>query len=177
MFKSLFIVFKDKRYLMIAIILFFLITGAIIWFQNRELINGVFGSFDFISSLKILLLSFGSIISNNTIFSAVGLTLTAFLFSINITLFVYYIRRKISLEKKAGAFKGIFGFVLGLLGVGCASCGSIVLSSVLSLFGLGGLLTFLPLGGGEFLIVGIIFLLFSIYGILKRISSNTVCSI
>jgi len=65
--------------------------------------------------------------------------------------------------------------VSGIFGVGCAACGSVIVSSLLLLVGAGGVLTILPFHGAEFGVLGIIFLWFSIYQLSKRIDDPLVC--
>lgn len=55
------------------------------------------------------------------------------------------------------------GLVLGALGAGCAACGSAVLAGLLSLFGVTGAATLLPLDGIEFSILAVVALVLSIY--------------
>ena len=60
---------------------------------------------------------------------------------------------------------GAVGVVLGALGAGCAACGSAVLAGLLSLFGVAGAGTLLPLDGLEFSLLALAALLLSIYWI------------
>lgn len=177
MLRTFLNIFKNKKYLLLVVILTIVILSLIVWFQNRGLLFGVAESLGFIEAMKLSFLLYGSILSNNTVFSAVGLVLTAILFSINIALFIYFARRRAVGQKHVGAKRGIAGFVVGVLGVGCASCGSLVFASVLSFFGLGSLLSFLPFGGEEFIVVGIVFLGFSIFDLLKKISGPITCKV
>jgi hypothetical protein len=55
------------------------------------------------------------------------------------------------------------GLVLGALGAGCAACGSALLAGLLSLFGVAGAATLLPLDGLEFSLLALAALLLSIY--------------
>ena len=102
--------------------------------------------------------------------------MVAVLFGINIALLTYYIRRR---QEKTGNTKAslasLGGIVSAGLGIGCAACGSVVLTSLLGMFGAGSLLLLLPLHGAEFGIVGLILLLVSIRYLIKRIQDPLVC--
>ena len=67
--------------------------------------------------------------------------------------------------------------VSGVLGMGCAACGSFLLTSIFSLFGASWLLSYLPLDGGEFGILGVILLAVSLYLTAKKIQNPAVCKI
>ncbi|HEY4511805.1 MAG TPA: hypothetical protein VJH55_03120 [Candidatus Paceibacterota bacterium] len=103
------------------------------------------------------------------------LTIVALL-SLNITFFVFFFR---SLYVGVGFWKtigsGFGGGILGILGGGCAACGTFVISYLLSLVGAQWIIFALPLEGKEFGIVGISMLIFSLAVISKRIAEeNTV---
>lgn len=69
----------------------------------------------------------------------------------------------------------LFGTMLGLVGVGCASCGSVVLSSIFGLGATAGFLALLPLRGLEFSFISIILLIVSITLVSKKIIDPVVC--
>lgn len=98
------------------------------------------------------------------------------LLSLNITFFVFFFR---SLYVGVGFWKtigsGFGGGILGILGGGCAACGTFVISYLLSLVGAQWIIFALPLEGKEFGLLGIIMLIFSLGVISKRIAEeNTV---
>jgi hypothetical protein len=73
----------------------------------------------------------------------------------------YHVREHgLSAEGSGGSAIGVF---LGLLGAGCAACGSAILVGVLSLVGAAGLATALPLEGLEFSGLAVVALLLSTY--------------
>jgi hypothetical protein len=104
--------------------------------------------------------------------SAVSTVLTALLFGVNISIVTYYIRKRKMMLKKSGVATSTLGLITGILGIGCASCGSLLVS----LLGLGGALAFLPFGGQELGVIGVLLLLFSAYTLLHSIS-NPVCKL
>lgn len=170
-------VFGTGRYAFAALSLFVAIIVAVLLFPNRSLVLGLYGDAGLIPAAHVAVLLLGSLVTNMSIFSIIGLIVTALLFSVNVTLFVYYIRRRYTHGPKRPGVSGTFGFIIGLFGVGCASCGSLLFASLLSAVGLGSLLSFLPFGGEELILLGIIFLLFSIYELLKKIRDPLVCRI
>jgi len=100
----------------------------------------------------------------------------AILFGINISLLTFYIRkRQVASKNKKVHLTSLGGFASAVLGIGCAACGSIVLSALLSTFGAGTLIVMLPLHGLEFGLVGIILLLFSNRYLIKRIEDPLIC--
>ncbi len=88
----------------------------------------------------------------------------------------YFLKRRIKEVGQGGVATGFLGIASGVLGVGCAACGSFLLTS-LTLVGAGGVLTFLPLGGSEFGIIGVLLLATSVYMTAKQIKNPLVCRI
>lgn len=147
------------------------------WLPNLSLIVEIMGHPDATLAQKIELpLSLlGSITTNFSTLSATYTILISILFGVYITLLVYFLRNRITLVRESGVATGTLGIVSGLLGVGCAACGSLILTSVLSLVGASGVLAFLPLRGAEFGILGVLLLSWSTYVIAKHIVDPLVC--
>jgi len=79
----------------------------------------------------------------------------------NLALVVYHLREHdLSASGGGGSLAGV---VLGLIGAGCAACGSAILLGVLSLFGASGLLLVLPFDGLELSALAVVALLLSTY--------------
>ena len=85
-----------------------------------------------------------------------------------------FVRKRRRLGKKTVAV-GVGGFISGLFGVGCASCGAFLLTAILSSFGAMGLLVYLPLRGGELGVLGVILLIISLALISKKITEPLMC--
>lgn len=173
-------VFRNARYTQLAIVVTFIVLSVAILLPSRDIVWQVFSSrllgvgdkFAFLGSM------YGLIASNFTIYSAVFTIVASFLFGINIAFLVYYIRRRqVGSHGRAAEWNSLGGLVSGVLGVGCAACGSIILTSFLTALGAGGLLLWLPLHGAEFGLLGIVLLSVSIYQLAKRINDPLVCSI
>ena len=127
---------------------------------KAQTIVGLYASlwtnFDFVSSLTIITLSL--------------------LFEVNLVLITWLFR-----VKKSASLKSLFssgsGTLFGLLGVGCAACGSIALSSLLPFITASGLIAFLPLDGVELQLMAIALLSYSCYRLIVEIKKPMVCPI
>lgn len=101
--------------------------------------------------------------------------LISILFGLNLALAIYCLKQQKSFFKR-GAATSIFGVLIGALGVGCTVCGSLALNPLIILFGAGGAAVFLPLGGKEFAIAGVLLLMLSIFLTARRMNlSNNTC--
>jgi hypothetical protein len=99
--------------------------------------------------------------------------------ALNIVLFVFFLRRRISAAPtlRITSLSTGVGFFASILGIGCAACGSLVISALAASFGGVGFLTLLPLNGKEFLLFGIVFLLLSIVLLDRAIRNPLVCRV
>jgi hypothetical protein len=89
------------------------------------------------------------------------LLLIAGMVGVNLAMVTYHVRvHGLSAESTGGSTLGI---ILGLLGAGCAACGSAILAGLLSLVGAVGLGTLLPFEGLEFSALAVVALLLSTY--------------
>ena len=172
-------VFRNPAYVLGALALSLAVFGLAVLLPNSSLIGIVASSPDIPLSQKlgIPLSLLGSIITNFTILSALSTIVIATLFGINVAMMVYFLRRKISDVKQMGITTGFLGVTSGIVGIGCAACGSFLLTSALSLFGASSILASLPLAGGEFGILGVILLLISAHTIAKQIQQPGTCKI
>lgn len=113
-----------------------------------------------------------SIATNFTLLSASYTIVIAVLAGVNAALMAYLARTRGMLG--GGAAIGLSGMFTGTLGLGCAACGSLILTSIVSVGGIG-VLALLPLGGSEFGLVGVAFLGYSTYLLAKQITKPLVC--
>ena len=93
----------------------------------------------------------------------------------NIIIFIRYFKRQRKALNKGSLFATGAGMVLGMFGVGCISCGAIVLAPILSALGLLGALNMLPFAGKELVVVGFLLIISSIYYLLKQLNKPLVC--
>ena len=110
-----------------------------------------------------------------TVFSPeVGVMLVAIslLAGIDIALVTYHLLR-FGLEARTSG-GSVVGVVLGVLGAGCAACGTVVLAGLLSLFGVTGALTVLPFEGLEFTLLAAVALVLSLYWLADGMRGNEI---
>lgn len=92
--------------------------------------------------------------------TGLALVLVATAVGVNLAMVTYHLREHGLAAESGGSAVGVF---LGLLGAGCAACGSAILVGVLSLVGAAGLATALPFEGLEFSALALVALLLSTY--------------
>lgn len=172
-------VFGKAEYLLLFIVTTTVILVGAIVVRNWSLLTQVIESstLTLVQKLFFLATLVSSLDEMFGIFGSVLLILISLLFSVNLAFLVYYIRKvkKVLKGSKRIQAVGIGGLVSGLLGIGCAACGSIVLTAILASVGAPGLILLLPLHGGEFGILGIVLLLFSILMLSRKIKEPLVC--
>lgn len=173
-------VFRHGRYVMVAIGVALTAFSAALLLPHWNTLGQVWGSdvVDLKTKVSFFFSLYGTIGSSFTTFSRSVLLLTVILLGINMALLIFYIRRRQEASGgRAAQLAGVGGVVSAVLGIGCAACGSVILTAVLSFFGAGGLLLLLPFHGVEFGVLGIVLLLVSIRYLIKRINDPTVCTI
>ena len=172
-------VFRKPMYIFLALITSLVVFAFAVWLPNIPLIVKVMGhpGIPLTQKLDLPISLLGSIVTNFTILSASYTIAIAILFGVNLAMIVYFLKRRIDDLQQTGIGTGFFGITSGVLGMGCAACGSFLLTSTLSLFGASGILAYLPLAGGEFGILGVILLAASLYMTAKKIQNPAVCKI
>ncbi len=170
------IVLKEKKYIFSTVFVGLFLFVLATWLANIRLIFTVFADSGapFFDKLKLLVALFGSLATNFTVLAASYTFLIAVLFGLNVSMLAFYISKNKKIAEKSGVV-GFGGLVSGVFGVGCATCGTLIVGSLLAMIGVGGVLAYFPFGGQEFGILGVILLLFSIYLISKKISKPAVC--
>lgn len=172
-------VFRKPTYVIIALLISIGMFVFATWLPNIGLIMSIVFSPDMPFSEKLYLpvSLIGSIATNFNLLSASYTVAIAILFGIDLAVVIYYLRRRIKEAKNIGISVGFFGVLSGVVGMGCAACGSFLLTSGLSLFGASWLLFYLPVVAGEFAIMGVILLIISIYLTARKIKNPAVCKI
>ena len=89
-------------------------------------------------------------------------------------LLVFYLKQTARIQQTMGV--SVLGVATSMLGVGCASCGSVILTSLIGFGSATAVLGFLPFRGQEFGFIGIVILLFAISFTLKKINQPYVCA-
>ncbi len=181
MIQQLRIVFTRPVHTLIASVVGVSVFTVAVWLPNLTLIATVLTSSTAttIEKIRILISLYGGITTNFTTVSALYTILIAILIGVYSALLVYYIRTMQT--KSSGAVSasalGVGGVVSGFFGVGCAACGTFILTSLLTVGGASTFLTLLPLGGQEFGFLGVGLLAYAIYALLKKLKQSPVCSI
>lgn len=179
--RQLTAVFSTPLHVLIAILTAWGVFTFAVLLPNIQLIAVVVLSdtASVVEKIHFLLSLYGSIGTNFTLVSASSVIAIAILFGINVSLLVYYIRRVrgVARNVKSTSVAGIGGLMSGMLGVGCAACGTFVLTSALALVGAGGIVTYLPFKGGEFGFIGIGLLLYSTHSLIQKIDRPVVCRV
>ncbi len=173
------VVIQKYPYILLALLVGFIVFAFAVLLPNLTLIRLVWLS-DTASlgdkfTLPLTLLT--SITTNFTALSALTLTAASLLVGVNVAFMVYLYRREKAMLSTGGIAISGLGVFLGMFGVGCAACGSLILTALLSTVGGIGILSILPFQGQEFGIVGVLALLYATYLLLRRITRPIICDI
>ncbi len=168
-------VLRNYRYVLLAIIVGLSVFGFAILLPNLQLISLVFGDSSVSLGDKLGLL--GSITTNFMLLSAITTVVISLLVGANVALVLYLYRRKRAGLNKGGVAVSTFGTIVGIFGVGCAACGSLILTGLLSAVGGITVLAVLPFKGQELGIVGVAALLYATYFLVQKIIRPITCEI
>lgn len=174
---KIFQIFRQSKYLLIAIAASLTMVAVAAWLPNLHLITQVMTRSEMTlwQKTNLIFSLLGSLQTNFSAFSRSITLLNALLTGIQVSLLVYYLGQKIEMQSSMGV--SVIGIVSSMLGIGCASCGSVLLTT---LFGLGSttlVLGYFPLKGQEFGLLGAAILLLSIYFTIKKINQPITCKV
>ena len=172
-------VFAYPSYIALAGALAILAFLLAVWFPNLGLIAQVFSESNapLAATLGIALSLLGGIGTNFSLLSAGYTIAIAVFFGLTTAMIGYLVKqRRIAAAGQSIAI-GSGAAVSGVLGVGCAACGSLVLGVVLPSLGAAGALAALPLNGEEFGILSVALLFVSLLLISKSIAESIACPI
>lgn len=161
------------RSLLISVSVSIGVFALAVWLPNLPLIAIVWGNSatPLWGKVALPLTLLSAITTNFTLLSASYTVLIAVLAGVNTALVIELIRaRRI---QAGGIMTGVSGVVAGALGLGCAACGSLILTALLGTTAGIGALAFLPFGGSEFGILGIGLLAYSTYLLVRQINKTT----
>ena len=172
---ALAIAFRQWHYVLLALIVATILLLIAIWLPNLSFIWYLFtdSTFSWATRFAVLGTSLATLQLNSTPISRTILFILVVLAGINVSLLVYYLKRRVALGREMGM--SLLGTMLGLVGVGCLSCGSVVLSSIFGLGATAGFLGLLPLRGLEFGIISIVLLAVSITLVSNKIIDPVAC--
>lgn len=170
-------VFANASYIALASALAAAAFLFAVWLPNLGLLTDIFAtsSTPFAVKLNIAISLLGGISTNFSLLSAGYTIAIAALFGINIAMIAYHLKRNKAGLQRQEIMAGVGGVFSGALGIGCAACGSFLLSSFLFFTGASGALALLPLRGGEFGILSVLFLFIALALISKKIQAPLIC--
>ena len=125
--------------------------------------------------MRAFFASFGALQTNFGLTQQIILVVSALLFGITIASVVFYARRQFIAVRSAGF--PLFGAIVGILGVGCSACGSVVITAALGTGASVFVARYFPLQGLEFSLIGLLIMGFALYSIFKKIVEGGVCKI
>mgnify|MGYP001583621323 CR=1 FL=1 len=145
-------VFRNFRLTLLAIAVAVAVFLFAVWLPNFGLITRVVfdSSVSIENKVQLPWSLLGSIGTNFTPLSATYTIVIAILFGVYIAMLTYFLKRRSKEVGQGRIVTGFLGIASGVLGVGCAACGSFLLTSVLPIVGASSALALLPLGGSEF---------------------------
>lgn len=165
---------KDSRLIIIIATIVFMLLLLIV--HNGGAAYSVLG-FEAISFSKRLALATSTLIDVKNTMTAGALILAvlgSFLGGINLSLAYTYMRLRGEVILHSGLYSGI-GLLFAFFGVGCAACGTALLSVILGFFGFSAMLQVLPYQGLEIGYVGLIFLCIATYTLAHKVAVPNVC--
>ena len=170
-------VFSMWQYWLVSLGVAVMIVLITILLSQYQFIASILDSkiFDASVKLKVILSSLGSFQTNLTLEDQIFAVTIALLSGITMAMVVYYFKHRFSLQMAAGT--SFLGVLVGLFGVGCSACGSVVVSTIFGIGAASAFLGALPFKGTEISILSILILLGSICMIAKKIASPDVCEI
>lgn len=175
-------VFSKSWYVLLAAIIALATFVLTTWLGNLGLVWQIATSqwLPLFDKANILLALIGSIGTNFTVFSALCAVAIAVLFGLNVAVMTYGFRQRRVMATKSGqgvAATSLGGLMSGLFGIGCAACGTLLLSPALAFLGIGTLVTLLPFGGEDFGALGVGLLSLSLIISARRIGQPMVCQV
>ncbi|WP_266081783.1 hypothetical protein [Haladaptatus caseinilyticus] len=160
------------RYAALFIASFLFGLSVFVISQNIELVQTViFGKYMTApQKLSVLAHLFPIIGSAFTPIKAWFLLVSSAFFGMNFSMIIYHFRNnKLNLQSGTGS---AIGMLFGTLGAGCAACGSVMLTGLLSFLGATSILTLLPFDGLSFSIIALIIFTLSMYRLADAIDRS-----
>jgi len=167
--KKIRFIFGKIEYILLTICVAIIVYLGLTFVSAEGAIGGILGNpevslFDAVSIY--LSIPYGYFIERTP--QALILLIFALLFGVNTTMAVHYFRmyRATSKSLVSALMSGSFASVF--LGIGCVSCGSLIIGFVASTLGISGVILNLPFGGSEFGLLSIVLLIVSILVLYRR---------
>ena len=165
---------RDSRYvLLVTTILFFLLL-LLVQSGSTALMVLSFESAPFLKRIILAVTTFFDIPNTFSVGTFIISLLGSFLGGINMSLAYTYARERGEIILRSGLYSGI-GLFFAFIGIGCAACGTALITVILSFFGLSAMLQLLPYQGQELGYIGIIILSMTTYALARRVSMPGTC--
>ncbi|KKT78050.1 MAG: hypothetical protein UW75_C0050G0006 [Parcubacteria group bacterium GW2011_GWF2_44_8] len=174
--KTILLVSKRLDTVLVFIIAFFLFSLLILISEKASALISLlqFEYFTFGERLHLALVFLFSIKSS---FLTTGIILSflgSLLGALNITFAYVYFKLQAEVLMKHHVYSGA-GMFVAFLGVGCAACGSALLTAMLGMIGLSSILGFLPYQGVELGVLGLLILGVTTISLAKKVMGPKVC--
>ncbi len=174
--SSLTLIFTRRDSRLVIIISTLAFISLLLLVQNGKSALAIYG-FDALPLGKRITLGFATLFDITSTFTTSTLilaTLGSFLGGINLSLAYTYMRLRGEVILKSGLYSGT-GLFLAFLGIGCAACGTALLSVILGFFGFSAMLNVLPYQGQEIGYIGLIILVIATYVLAQKVETPNVC--
>lgn len=170
-------ILRRPEYIFISICVAIVLLMFAAWLPNLHLVNKTIASETLTLRQKTDLLTalLGSLETNFTPLSRTLTVISAALTGIQTSLLIYYVRQTLRIQTEMGV--SFIGIITSLFGIGCASCGSVLLTSMIGLGTATAVISILPFRGQEFGFLGIAILLSAIAFTVKKINQPLKCRI
>ncbi|MBE0625761.1 MAG: hypothetical protein IH606_13215 [Burkholderiales bacterium] len=170
-------VFAHPSYIALAGVLAILVFLLAVWFPNLGLIAQVYSGSNapLAAALGIAFSLLGGIATNFSLLSAGYTVVIAILFGLTTAMIAYLLKQRRMAAAGQSIAIGSGAMASGLIGVGCATCGSLILGVVLPSLGAAGALAALPLNGEEFGILSAAMLFVSLLLVSRHIAESNAC--
>ena len=172
-------VFVRPSYIALAAAVGLIALVLAIWLPNVSLLAQVFSDAQvpLAAKLGIAFSLLAGIATNFSFFSAGYTIAMAVLLGMDMALIVYLITQNRGASAGKNLVLGSGGIASGLVGIGCAACGSLILGGLVPSLAVAGVLAALPLQGEEFGILSVALLLLSLFFLSKNIAEPPACAI
>ena len=176
LFKSIKLVSKRRDAVLVFALSFCLFALLILISEKASALQSLL-QFQYFSLGERLHLALVFLFSVKSSFLTTGIVLSFFgsvLGAMNITFAYLYFKRRAGVLVKHHVYSGA-GMFVAFLGIGCAACGSALLTAMLGMFGLSSILGFLPYQGAELGVIGLIILAVTTLALAKKVAGPKVC--
>lgn len=173
--KTVITVLRHPAYAIAVILIAAIAFWVYVWLPNFSFFDKVIFSsgYTLYGKMSLVAASFEYFGSGFSLTEKILTILNAVLIGISLSLGAYYVSNRAAALSLTG-LSGL-GIIASLLGVGCSSCGSVLLSSLIGISGAAEFTHRLPFGGYTFDIAGTLLVLASIYFTAHIISKPAVC--